>query len=78
MPHGGARPGSGPKPKPDAMVKRMYVLRQDQVDWLESLANKGASMSHVVRTALDCYIVSIGPLADELVEQPRGSEPDNR
>jgi len=53
--HGGARPGSGPKPKLDAMVKRMYVLRQDQVDWLDSLANEGASMSQVVRTALDCY-----------------------
>lgn len=51
--HGGIRANAGRPKKPNAMVKRMYVLRQDQVEWLESLANEGASMSQIVRTALD-------------------------
>jgi len=52
--HGGARPGSGPKPKPDAMVKRMYVLRQDQVDWLERVAEKDqTTRSEIIRKLID-------------------------
>ena len=52
--HGGARPGSGPKPKPDAMVKRMYVLRQDQVDWLALTAKRvGVSRSEVIRVLIE-------------------------
>jgi hypothetical protein len=52
---GGARPGAGRPRDPDAMVKRLYVIRQDQAAWLESLASAGASMSWLVRTALDEY-----------------------
>jgi hypothetical protein len=55
MTRGGSRLGAGRPLKPDAMVVRMYVIRRDQVAWLKSLARTGASMSQVVRTALDSY-----------------------
>jgi len=57
--HGGARRGAGRKPKPDAMVKRMYVLRHDQVKWLDVGASKtGRTRSDLLRAALDAYITT--------------------
>ena len=54
MPRGGARPGSGPKPKPDAMVTRAFVITQEQARWLEVIAREtGANKSAIVREIIE-------------------------
>lgn len=52
---GGARPGSGPKPKPDTrMVTRAFVITQAQDARLEREAERtGTSKSAALRELLD-------------------------
>jgi predicted DNA-binding protein len=52
--HGGARPGSGPKPKPEGkMVTTAFVITQEQAAWLKEHSTYfSMSKSEIVRELL--------------------------
>lgn len=66
-PRGGARSGSGPKPKPDTrMVTRAFVIRQDQAKWLTDVAdavkiNKSEALRRILDEARNCLYGQLPP-----------------
>ncbi len=51
---GGARAGSGPKPKPNAMITRTFVIRKDQAQMIKlEAALNDISQSEWLRRVLD-------------------------
>lgn len=52
QPHGGNRPGSGRKPKPDKKITYSTKLRPDQVSWLRAQKNAAKALEYLIDSAM--------------------------